>query len=115
MVVHRGLYFGGFDTIKDTVIPEESPLWQRWVAAQVVTSSAGLVSYPLDTVRRRRRMQSGLAAPVSTGTDCWRKIYRMEDIGSFYRGVMSNMFSIDAAAILELYDEVEKFMNWGGL
>jgi solute carrier family 25 (mitochondrial adenine nucleotide translocator), member 4/5/6/31 len=117
MVLHRGLYFGGFDTIKDTVIPEESPLWQRWVAAQVVTSSAGFISYPLDTVRRRMMMQSGLATPVYTGTlDCWRKIYRMEGIGSFYRGAMSNMFrSTGAAAILVLYDEVKKFMNWSGL
>ncbi|KAJ3684758.1 hypothetical protein LUZ61_013922 [Rhynchospora tenuis] len=117
MVVHRGLYFGGFDTVKDTVISEEAPLWQRWVTAQVVTSTAGFVSYPLDTVRRRMMMQSGLQTPVYSGTlDCWRKIYKMEGIGSFYRGAMSNLFrSTGAAAILVLYDEVKKFMNWGGL
>ncbi|KAJ4787418.1 hypothetical protein LUZ62_038664 [Rhynchospora pubera] len=117
MVVHRGLYFGGFDTVKDTFISEEAPLWQRWVAAQVVTSTAGFVSYPLDTVRRRMMMQSGLQMPVYTGTlDCWRKIYKMEGIGSFYRGAMSNMVrGTGAAAILVLYDEVKKFMNWGGL
>uniref|UniRef100_A0A453F9I3 Uncharacterized protein n=1 Tax=Aegilops tauschii subsp. strangulata TaxID=200361 RepID=A0A453F9I3_AEGTS len=28
----KGIYFGGFDTAKDILVPLESPLWQRWVA-----------------------------------------------------------------------------------
>ncbi|KAG2663412.1 hypothetical protein I3843_16G029600 [Carya illinoinensis] len=120
MVVHRGLYFGGFDTIKEMMSEEskpELPLWKRWVVAQAVTTSAGLLSYPLDTVRRRIMMQSGSENPVYQGTlDCWRKIYRTEGLLSFYRGAVSNIFrSTGAAAILVLYDEVKKFMNWGRL
>lgn len=120
MVVHRGLYFGGFDTIKEKMSenPElEVALWKRWIAAQAVTTSAGLISYPLDTVRRRMMMQSGLERPMYHSTvDCWKKIYRTEGITSFYRGALSNMFrSTGAAAILVLYDEVRKFMNWGRL
>ncbi|TKY74901.1 ADP,ATP carrier protein [Spatholobus suberectus] len=118
MVVHRGLYFGGFDTMKE-ILSEESKLelalWKRWVVAQAVTTSAGLISYPLDTVRRRMMMQSGMEQPVYNSTlDCWRKIYRTEGLASFYRGAVSNVFrSTGAAAILVLYDEVKKFMNWG--
>ncbi|KAA8525152.1 hypothetical protein F0562_006984 [Nyssa sinensis] len=120
MVVHRGLYFGGFDTIKEKMSDEskrELALWKRWVAAQAVTTSAGLLSYPMDTVRRRMMMQSGLERPMYRSTlDCWRKIYRAEGVASFYRGALSNMFrSTGAAAILVLYDEVKNFMNWGGL
>ncbi|XP_066368867.1 probable ADP,ATP carrier protein At5g56450 [Miscanthus floridulus] len=117
MVVHRGLYFGGFDTAKDVLVPLESPLWQRWVAAQAVTSMAGLISYPLDTVRRRMMMQSGMEVQMYSSTlDCWRKIYRLEGIRSFYRGALSNMFrSTGAATILVLYDEVKKFMDRGRL
>ncbi|CAI8599410.1 unnamed protein product [Vicia faba] len=120
MVVHRGLYFGGFDTIKEKLSEESKPelvLWKRWMVAQAVTTSAGLISYPLDTVRRRMMMQSGMEHPVYTSTlDCWRKIYRTEGLVSFYRGTVSNVFrSTGAAAILVLYDEVKKFMNWGGL
>lgn len=120
MVVHRGLYFGGFDTIKEMMSEEskpEVPLWKRWVVAQAVTTSAGLLSYPLDTVRRRMMMQSGLEQPMYHSTlDCWRKIYRAEGFASFYRGALSNVFrSTGAAAILVLYDEVKKFMNWGRL
>lgn len=119
MVVHRGLYFGGFDTIKETYSKKseaELPLWKRWVVAQAVTTSAGLLSYPMDTVRRRMMMQSGLDKPVYHSTrDCWKTIYMTEGVSSFYRGALSNMFrSTGAAAILVLYDEVKKFMNWGG-
>uniref|UniRef100_A0A0D3GA99 Serine aminopeptidase S33 domain-containing protein n=1 Tax=Oryza barthii TaxID=65489 RepID=A0A0D3GA99_9ORYZ len=117
MVVHRGLYFGGFDTAKDVMVPLDSPLWQRWVTAQAVTSMAGLISYPLDTVRRRMMMQSGMDVQMYSSTlDCWRKIYKVEGIKSFYRGALSNMFrSTGAAAILVLYDEVKKFMDRGRL
>ncbi|GMI97926.1 hypothetical protein like AT5G56450 [Hibiscus trionum] len=120
MIVHRGLYFGGFDTIKETFSEQsktELALWKRWVAAQAVTTSAGLLSYPLDTVRRRMMMQSGLEQPMYHSTlDCWRTIYRTEGVTSFYRGALSNIFrSTGAAAILVLYDEVKKFMDWGGL
>lgn len=119
MVIHRGLYFGGFDTIKEMLSEESKPelaLWKRWVVAQAVTTSAGLLSYPLDTVRRRMMMQSGLEQPMYRSTlDCWRKIYRTEGVASFYRGALSNTFrGTGAAAILVLYDEVKKFMNWSG-
>uniref|UniRef100_A0ACD5U0X0 Uncharacterized protein n=1 Tax=Avena sativa TaxID=4498 RepID=A0ACD5U0X0_AVESA len=113
MIVHRGLYFGGFDTAKDMLVPLDSPLWQRWATAQAVTSTAGLISYPLDTVRRRMMMQSGMEVQMYSSTlDCWRKVYKVEGVRSFYRGALSNMFrSTGAAAILVLYDEVKKFMN----
>ncbi|XAR70784.1 hypothetical protein NMG60_11027771 [Bertholletia excelsa] len=120
MIVHRSLYFGGFDTAKEILSKEsktELALWKRWVVAQAVTTSAGILSYPLDTVRRRMMMQSGLERPMYSSTlDCWRKIYRTEGVASFYRGALSNMFrSTGAAAILVLYDEVKKFMNYGRL
>ncbi|KAH6790844.1 Mitochondrial substrate carrier family protein [Perilla frutescens var. frutescens] len=119
MVVHRGLYFGGFDTIKEMMEKESSSdvvLWKRWTAAQAVTTAAGMLSYPLDTVRRRMMMQSGLEKPMYRTTfDCWRTIYKVEGFASFYRGAMSNIFrSTGAAAVLVLYDEIKKFMNLAG-
>lgn len=106
--------------MKEILSKEAKPelaLWKRWVVAQVVTTSAGWLSYPLDTVRRRMMMQSGLEKPMYHSTlDCWMKIYRTGGVASFYRGAISNMFrSTGAAAILVLYDEVKKFIKWGGL
>ncbi|KVH89899.1 probable ADP,ATP carrier protein At5g56450 [Cynara cardunculus var. scolymus] len=120
MVVHRGLYFGGFDTIKEKMSENtvsEVSLWNRWIVAQGVTTVAGLLSYPLDTVRRRMMMQSGSDDRMYRSTlDCWKKIYKEGGIGSFYRGAVSNIFrSTGAAAILVLYDEVKKLMEWSGL
>ncbi|KAK9101355.1 hypothetical protein Scep_024785 [Stephania cephalantha] len=120
MIVHRGIYFGGFDTAKEMMSEDsrsEPALWKRWIVAQAVTTSAGLLSYPLDTVRRRMMMQSGLQRPMYRSTlDCWKKIYKLEGVRSFYRGAFSNMFrSTGAAAILVLYDEMKKFFNWDGL
>ncbi|CAF2329856.1 hypothetical protein BRARA_J01075 [Brassica rapa] len=118
VIVHRGLYFGGFDTVKEVLSEDkELALWKRWVLAQGVTTSAGLASYPLDTVRRRIMMQSGIEHPMYSSTlDCWKKIYRVEGLASFYRGALSNMFrSTGSAAILVFYDEVKKFLNWGGI
>ncbi|KAI3728142.1 hypothetical protein L6452_16772 [Arctium lappa] len=119
MVVHRGLYFGGFDTIKERMskdAPSEVALWKRWIVAQAVTTSAGFLSYPMDTVRRRMMMQSGIERPMYRSTlDCWKTIYTTEGLRSFYRGALSNIFrSTGAAAILVLYDEVKKFMDWSG-
>ena len=46
-----------------------------WAFAQAVTVSAGIASYPLDTVRRRLMMQSGRADILYKGTmDCFAKI-----------------------------------------
>jgi len=117
MIVHRGLYFGGFDTVKDMMLQDSPhiPFWKRWIVAQAVTTSAGLLSYPLDTVRRRMMMQSGLEHRMYKNTwDCWKKIYKRESVASFYRGAVSNMFrSTGAALILVLYDEMKNLMNWG--
>ncbi|XP_042068113.1 probable ADP,ATP carrier protein At5g56450 [Salvia splendens] len=120
MIVHRGLYFGGFDTVKEMMAEEsgsDAVLWKRWAAAQAVTTTAGMLSYPLDTVRRRMMMQSGTERQMyATTFDCWRTIYRVEGFASFYRGAMSNIFrSTGAAAVLVLYDEIKKFMNLAGL
>nr|GEV26413.1 probable ADP,ATP carrier protein At5g56450 [Tanacetum cinerariifolium] len=93
---------------------QEVALWKRWIVAQAVTTSAGLLSYPMDTVRRRMMMQSGTDRHMYRNTlDCWKTIYTTEGFPSFYRGALSNMFrSTGAAAVLVLYDEVKKFMNW---
>lgn len=116
MIVHRSVYFGGFDTAKDVMLKESTsiPFWKRWLAAQAVTTSAGLISYPLDTVRRRMMMQAGLEQKMYANTlDCWRKLYRTEGARSFYRGAVSNMFrGTGAALILVLYDELKYFMGW---
>jgi len=66
IMVYRAVYFGGYATAKTLTNIERKnkqqhstdTMWSKWLLAQGVTLSAGLLSYPFDTVRRRMMMQS---------------------------------------------------------
>jgi len=63
-----------FDTGKVMLFEDmkNANIFKVWGFAQCVTVSAGIVSYPLDTVRRRLMMSSGQAERMYTGTmDCF--------------------------------------------
>ena len=57
--MYRGAYFGLYDTAKGALFEDEknANFIAKWAVAQVVTSAAGVLSYPFDTVRRRLMMQ----------------------------------------------------------
>lgn len=59
--VQRGFYFGLYDTSKAYLLTDglRSNLFTMWLLAQSTTIVAGIISYPLDTIRRRLMMQSG--------------------------------------------------------
>ena len=115
IIVHRSVYFGGFDTAKQLFLEDErnSVFWKRWLLAQGSTTSAGLIAYPFDTVRHRMMMQSGSIEIMYASTwDCWKTIYRKEGVASFYKGCLSNMFrGTGAALVLVLYDELKRFFR----
>jgi len=117
MVVQWSVYFGGFDTAKDLLAKNTYVSFsRRWLIAQAVTTMAGLVSYPFDTVRRRMMMQAGLERNMYYNTlDCWKKIYSNEGVMAFYKGALTNMVrGTGAALILVLYDEIQNYMHWMG-
>jgi len=51
-----------------------------------VTISAGLVSYPIDTIRRRMMMTSGQAVKYKGSLDCTMQIVKHEGVVSLFRG-----------------------------
>lgn len=61
IMVYRACYFGFYDTLKPILLGENFNLTQAFLLGYGVTISAGLVSYPFDTVRRRMMMTSGYA------------------------------------------------------
>lgn len=81
---------------------------------QTVTTVAGIVSYPLDTVRRRMMMQSGKPLherPYKSTAHCWATILAKEGPGAFFRGAFSNVLrGAGAAFVLVLYDEIKKII-----
>jgi solute carrier family 25 (adenine nucleotide translocator) protein 4/5/6/31 len=58
IVIYRAAYFGMYDTGKAVLFedPKKVGFLLNWAFAQFVTVFAGILSYPLDTVRRRLMM-----------------------------------------------------------
>ena len=116
IVAYRASYFGMFDTGKHFLFPDakKANVFAMWGFAQCVTVSAGIVSYPLDTVRRRLMMQSGRAAEdlMYTGTmDCIRKIYSDEGGKAFFKGSLSNVLrGTGGALVLVFYSKIEAYL-----
>lgn len=115
IIVYRAAFFGGYDTLRDVALadPKNAPVWQKWLVAQVVTTAAGIISYPFDTVRRRMMMQAGRADILYTSTlDCAQKILKKEGSGAFFKGAGSNVIrGTGGAIVLVLYDEFKKLID----
>jgi len=113
IIIYRAAYFGFFDTAKGMLPdPKNTPLVISWAIAQTVTTVAGIVSYPFDTVRRRMMMQSGRAEKTYKNTiDCWVKIAKAEGRMGFFKGAFSNILrGTGGALVLVFYDEVRNLL-----
>ncbi|XP_041986843.1 ADP,ATP carrier protein-like [Aricia agestis] len=115
IIIYRATYFGLYDTARGMMPdPENTSLFISWIIAQTVTTIAGITSYPLDTVRRRMMMQSGLPMnerQYKNTAHCWAVIFRTEGPTAFFKGAFSNILrGAGAAFVLVLYDEVKKLL-----
>jgi solute carrier family 25 (adenine nucleotide translocator) protein 4/5/6/31 len=106
-----------FDTGKVFLFPDakKANFFAMWGFAQAVTVSAGICSYPLDTVRRRLMMQSGRQGSdvMYTGTiDCFNKILKQEGAGAFFKGALSNVLrGTGGALVLVFYDKIQGYLG----
>ncbi|RHY80675.1 hypothetical protein DYB31_007737 [Aphanomyces astaci] len=114
IIVYRASLFGGYDTARDVWLTKDAPLWQKWIVAQTVQTVAGLLSYPLDTVRRRMMMQVGRPDVLYANTwHCWRTIWSTEGgAPAYFKGAGSNVLrGSGSALVLVLYDEVKAVLS----
>ena len=58
-----------------------------------VTVTAGVVSYPLQTIRRRMMMTSGEAVKYKTSLHAFRTIIAKEGVTALFKGVGVNLLS----------------------
>ncbi|CAB0032286.1 unnamed protein product [Trichogramma brassicae] len=115
IIIYRAAYFGFYDTARGMLPdPKKTPFLVSWGIAQVVTTVAGIVSYPFDTVRRRMMMQSGRAKGdilYKSTIHCWKTIAATEGTGAFFKGAFSNVLrGTGGALVLVLYDEIKKVL-----
>merc|ERR1712121_287308 len=114
IVVYRGCYFGFYDTLKPIVLGDNAGLAASFVLGYVVTISAGLVSYPIDTIRRRMMMTSGQAVKYSGSIDCAVTVIKSEGFMSLMKGAGANILrGVAGAGVLSGFDKFkEVYVVW---
>jgi len=107
--VYRGFYFGLYDTLRPLILGDDAGLWTSFLLGWGVTVSAGLASYPIDTVRRRMMMTSGEAVKYNSSLDCARQILAKEGLASMFRGAGANIIrGVAGAGVLAGFDKFQK-------
>jgi len=109
IIVYRGAYFGLYDTLKPLLLGKDAGLASSFLLGYGVTVTAGLLSYPVDTIRRRMMMTSGEAVKYSGALDCTMQILRKEGVASFFKGAGANILrGIAGAGVLSGFDSLQK-------
>jgi len=109
IIVYRGCYFGFYDTLKPIVIGDQGSLMASFALGYIVTISAGLVSYPIDTIRRRMMMTSGEAVKYKGSIDCTKQIVSNEGFMSLMKGAGANILrGVAGAGVLSGFDKFKE-------
>ncbi|KAL7069657.1 hypothetical protein ACQ4LE_010720 [Meloidogyne hapla] len=117
--LYRSAYYGLFDSLKVFTSKSGSTSGKdvHFVSAlaigQISALVAAIISYPLDTIRRRLMMQSGRDEPEYKGArDCFRKIYQKEGSRAFFNGFFVNAIrGFGAALVLAIYNDLNKYLS----
>jgi len=112
IVIYRGLYFGLYDSIKPFMPAQyRNHFTATFLLGWAVTTTAGLASYPIDTIRRRMMMTSGEAVKYNSSIDCAKQIMAKEGFYSFFKGAGANILrAIAGAGALSGYDKLQFLM-----
>jgi len=109
IIVYRGFYFGLYDSLKPIILGKNSSVASNFVLGYCVTVSSGLISYPIDTIRRRMMMTSGAAVKYKGSIDCFVQIMKNEGFMSLMRGAGANILrGVAGAGVLAGFDEFKK-------
>jgi len=109
IVVYRGFYFGLYDTVSPVLGDDPSFLFS-FCLGYAVTVTAGIMSYPIDTIRRRMMMTSGAAVKYNGSLDCTQQILRNEGVTSLFKGAGANVLrGMAGAGVLAGFDKLKKF------
>uniref|UniRef100_A0A2P2I6A7 ADP/ATP translocase n=1 Tax=Hirondellea gigas TaxID=1518452 RepID=A0A2P2I6A7_9CRUS len=109
IIVYRGCYFGFYDSLKPILLGENAGVGQSFLLGYGVTITAGLISYPIDTVRRRMMMTSGEAVKYKGAVDCASQVLKREGATSFFKGAGANILrGVAGAGVLAGFDVFKK-------
>jgi len=107
--IYRGMYFGLFDTLSPIIVGKDGNVGISFLLGWAVTVTAGLMSYPIDTIRRRMMMTSGGGVKYKGSVDCAMQIMKTEGFMSMMKGAGANILrGVAGAGVLAGF---EKFQN----
>ena len=114
IVVYRGFYFGLYDSLKPILMAEDASVFLAFALGYTVTVTSGLLSYPIDTIRRRMMMTSGQAVKYKGSMDCAVQIVKNEGFMSLMKGAGANILrGVAGAGVLAGFDKFkELYLNW---
>jgi len=114
IVVYRGCYFGFYDTLKPIVLGENAGLAVSFALGYIVTITSGLISYPIDTIRRRMMMTSGEAVKYKGAIDCAVQIMKTEGFMAMMKGAGANILrGVAGAGVLAGFDSFKAlYIKW---
>jgi len=112
--IYRGMYFGLYDSLKPILLGESNSVILSFLLGWGVTITAGLMSYPIDTVRRRMMMTSGQAVKYKGSIDCTVQILKNEGFMSMMKGAGANILrGVAGAGVLAGFDKFkELYIKW---
>merc|ERR1712058_187827 len=107
--IYRGMYFGLYDTLKPLVLGPDAGVTVSFLLGWAVTVTAGLMSYPIDTVRRRMMMTSGGGVKYKGSFDCFRQVLANEGFMSLMKGAGANILrGLAGAGVLAGFDKFKE-------
>merc|ERR1711874_730551 len=112
--IYRGMYFGMFDTLKPLLLGENANVGLSFLLGWAVTITAGLMSYPIDTIRRRMMMTSGGGVKYKGSIDCGIQILKNEGFMSMMKGAGANILrGVAGAGVLAGFDKFQAmYISW---
>merc|ERR1719153_2030697 len=112
--IYRGMYFGMFDTLKPILIGDGGNVFASFLLGWAVTVTAGLMSYPIDTIRRHMMMTSGGAVKYKGSIDCAVQIMKNEGFMSMMKGAGANILrGVAGAGVLAGFDKFQElYIKW---
>jgi len=107
--IYRGMYFGLYDTLKPMVLGADAGVAASFLLGWAVTVTAGLMSYPIDTVRRRMMMTSGGGVKYKGSMDCFLQVMKNEGFMSLMKGAGANVLrGVAGAGVLAGFDKFKE-------
>merc|ERR1712121_191089 len=103
--IYRGMYFGLYDSLKPLVVGDSGSAMVSFFLGWAVTIVSGLMSYPIDTIRRRMMMTSGGGVKYNGSIDCATQVIKNEGFMSLMKGAGANVLrGVAGAGVLAGFD-----------